>query len=67
MLLNMEQLTQFRLRNGVTMYALAKKMGVTRGYLNNIEKGINPFVSDEQKEKYLQCLYAIVAERKKNN
>ncbi|MHC1746939.1 MAG: helix-turn-helix domain-containing protein [Cellulosilyticaceae bacterium] len=63
--MTIKELANYRIRCGITMYALAKKMGQARQFINNIEKGNenNIWVSDEMKEKYAQAIHEILQEQ----
>ena len=63
--MNMQQLADYRIRCGIKMTALAKEMGVTKGYINNIEKGNtgNKLVSEEEKQRYAKSIHSILNKR----
>lgn len=63
--MTVKEFAQYRLRYDVPMADLAKEMGVSRSYINNVEKqnGNNEGISEETMQKMLNALYAVVHKR----
>lgn len=60
--LSMQDLREYRLRYNVKASAIAKKMGKSKQFVNQIELGTGNTwnASQETKQAYLQALYEIV-------
>ncbi len=62
LIISMGDLREYRLRYNVSASAIAKKMGKSRQFVNQIEVGKDK-ASEEHKKAYLNALYQIVNER----
>ena len=67
--MTMKELAEYRKRSGVSMSELAKEIGVTKGYINNIEKSNagNEDVSQDTKNKYAKGIHSILIKRVKQD
>lgn len=68
LIMTMKELREYRLRYGVSQNAIAKKLNISRQYINQMEleigKNANP--SEDEKRRYLQALYEVVQARQEN-
>lgn len=60
--MTMQELANYRKKMKITQVALANEMGVSKGYINNIEKGNagNEGVSEETKKQYAGAIHRIL-------
>lgn len=65
--MTIKEFAQYRMRYAVTMPEIAKEMGVSKSYINNIEKqnASNEGISEETMQKLLKALYTVVQNRNK--
>ena len=56
--MTMKELADFRKRMGITQVQVADEMGVSKGYINNLEKGNgkNATASDDEKKRYSKAI-----------
>lgn len=65
--MTLPEFREYRLRYNVKMTEIAKEMGVTKAYINNLERGHkgNENASEETIQRLLNALYVIVDKRNK--
>lgn len=64
----MKELADFRKRLGITQVQVADEMGVSKGYINNLEKGNgkNSTASDDEKKRYSKAIRDIQIKKVKS-